>query len=229
MNGTSHPLDRPIWSALTSQHRRFALGGPLAIRYPAAVAGFAALAEPSPEAFQALRKLMAVGETVALVQVDPVAAPPEFETLLARPLDQMAGGAISAPCEPLELLPMGPADVPEMMELVTLTKPGPFAQRTLEMGDYLGVREAGRLVAMAGERMRIEGFTEISAICTHPDWRGRGLARALIIRLVAAVTARGERPFLHVLGENAAAIALYRELGFSKRQTLHYTILRRAR
>lgn len=229
MTDAAHPLDQPIWSALTSQHRRFAQGGPLAWRYPAAVAPFAVLAEPSAEAFEALRERMAVGETVAMVQVEAVNPPDAFETVLARDLDQMAGGAIAGAPAAAELLPLGVEDVPDMMELVALTRPGPFGPRTLEMGAYLGIREGGRLVAMSGERMRCDGFTEISAVCTHPEVRGRGLARILVTTLVQAVTARGEVPFLHVLEENTAAIALYRELGFSKRQTLQYTILRRSR
>jgi predicted GNAT family acetyltransferase len=116
-----------------------------------------------------------------------------------------------------EILPLGDADVPEMLALTRLTNPGPFLERTIEMGDYVGVRDGGKLVAMAGERFRVPGWTEISAVCTAPTHRGQGLATRLLRAVAAGIEARGERIFLHVVAGNTGAIRLYEALGFSIR------------
>jgi predicted GNAT family acetyltransferase len=124
--------------------------------------------------------------------------------------------------------PLGAADVSAMLELTALTKPGPFFARTYELGQYFGIRDGDRLAAMAGERMRLDGFTEISAVCVHPDHRGKGYARLLIRALIKAIADRGETPFLHVFVSNLNAIALYERLGFAGRATLQVTMLQRA-
>jgi predicted GNAT family acetyltransferase len=114
-----------------------------------------------------------------------------------------------------------------MLELVAETDPGPFLTRTIELGDYLGIRSDGALVAMAGERFRLDGWTEISAVCTKPDHRGRGLASQLVGALVASIQARSQRPFLHVLSTNTGAIRLYEEIGFRVRQAATLSVLTR--
>jgi RimJ/RimL family protein N-acetyltransferase len=222
-----HPLDNPIWSALTTRHRNLAEGQGPARRYPPEVAPFAGLRDFSAASFEALGLLSSLEDPIALVLPKEVPLPDRFTVQLARAIDQMVGGALPGAVTGPDLVPLGVADEPEMMALVALTRPGPFAPRTREMGTYLGIRCGNRLVAMAGERMCLDGFTEISAVCTHPDHRGRGYARALITALVQGVTARGEVPFLHVVGENEAAIGLYRQLGFTRRRTVHFTVLRR--
>ena len=126
-----------------------------------------------------------------------------------------------------EAIPLGAADVPEMLELVAQTEPGPFLPRTIELGDYLGIRRDGALVAMAGERFRLDGWTEISAVCTKPDHRGQGLASRLVGALIAGIKRRSERAFLHVIATNTGAIGLYEELGFRVRQTATLTVLTR--
>jgi len=224
-----HSLDRPVWSALTTRHRHFALGDGTAWRYPGAVAPFTATTDLSTASFKALERLVEPEETVAMVLVDPVTVPGPWEIVMVRSLDQMVGSLVPAPEGSADLVALGLADVPDMVELTGLTRPGPFGPRTFEMGTYLGVREAGRLVAMAGERMAADGFTEISAVCTHPGHRGRGHARALVTVLAQAIQARGETAFLHVLSENASAIALYRQLGFSRRSGMTFTVFRRPR
>jgi predicted GNAT family acetyltransferase len=115
-----------------------------------------------------------------------------------------------------------------MMALVEMAQPGPFAAGTYRLGTYLGIRVDGRLAAMAGERMRLDGYTEISAVCTHPDFRGRGYPSELIGALSNAILDRGELPFLHVFDDNLAASALYRKLGFTLRETIELTVLHRA-
>ena len=134
-------------------------------------------------------------------------------------MEQMVWSGGTPAEEPIEAVPLGAAHVEQMVELATLTKPGPFGPRNLELGRYLGCFEQGRLVAMAGERMQAGNWREVSAICTHPDWQGRGLARKLVQRIVATQLRRGERPFLHVMSSNAGAVHLYKQLGFEPHRT----------
>ncbi len=118
-------------------------------------------------------------------------------------------------------------DAPEMLVLASLTEPGPFLARTHRMGRFLGIRRNGRLAAMAGERMRFPGHTEVSGVCTHPDFRGQGLARRLSAAVTAAIQQRGDRAFLHVWATNATAIAIYRGLGFEVRAEVSVAVLER--
>jgi len=120
------------------------------------------------------------------------------------------------------------ADAPEMLALAELTKPGPFLRGTQKLGGYVGIRREGRLVAMAGERMKPEGFTEVSGVCAHPDFRGQGFAGALSSLVATRILARGEIPFLHAFANNTSALALYRKLGFENRCEVHVKALKRA-
>ena len=132
-----------------------------------------------------------------------------------------------APAETLGFLDLGDADAPEMLALATLTEPGPFVEATHRLGAFIGIRMDGHLVAMSGERMRAPGLTEVSAVCTHPDWRGRGLAGKLMRVVMDRIVARGETPFLHSYASNAGAIALYEKLGFRVRREVIATFLER--
>jgi predicted GNAT family acetyltransferase len=142
-------------------------------------------------------------------------------------LAQMVGTDANAARDP-RASTLTTSDVPEMLELVRATEPGPFLQRTIELGNYIGIRDGGALIAMAGERMRFEGWTEISAVCTASSHRGEGLATSLVSALVAAIRERSENPFLHVLKTNENAIRLYGELGFSIRRTRTVSVVLRA-
>src|SRR6266567_6198253 len=124
-----------------------------------------------------------------------------------------------------ERIVLGPDDVPAMMELTELTKPGPFSARTHELGTFFGIRLGNQLAAMAGERMKLDGYTEITAVCTHPSFRGRGYAQALLGAVSRMIMARGETPFLHVFSDNAPAIALYHRMGLRIRCRLYVTVL----
>lgn len=119
-----------------------------------------------------------------------------------------------------------PADVPEMLALTKLTEPGPFRPRTIELGGYLGIRDSGSLVAMAGERLQITGFTEVSAVCTHPEFRGRGYGNALVSAVASRIMRRGVTPILHVKADNITAVRLYERLGFKVRARLHLAVVR---
>ena len=221
-------LSRPVWSALTTGDRRFAEGGPLALRFPPDVAPFAATADDSPEAFAALRELLAEGGRVALVTLDKLKSYPGFEVLREAPIIQMIADAETAPPpEGLAPILLGPGDVPEMLRLAEQTNPGPFGPCTHELGQYIGIRVDGALAAMAGERMRLDGAVEISAVCVSPEHRGKGHAAFLVAWLVRKLRGEGAIPFLHAFTDNPA-IALYERLGFTKRKTLRLTVLARA-
>jgi GNAT superfamily N-acetyltransferase len=225
---SQNALDNPIWSALTTAHSHFALGGPHAKRYPAEVAPFIAVAEPSAGAATALADLVAAGEIVNIISVTP-----KLEagwTLLATGnIVQMAWrDDAPAPVEdPDEILPLGDADNAEMLALTALVFPGYFRRRTPEMGEYFGIRQQSRFAAMAGERMKLSGCQEISAVCTHPDFTGRGYAARLINHLVARQLRRGITPFLHVNETNTRARNLYERLGFADRASLPLWLMQR--
>jgi ribosomal protein S18 acetylase RimI-like enzyme len=214
------PLDNPVWSALTGPHSAFAIGQGAARHYPRAVAPFSAIAEPSDAAYADLAADLPKGLEARLFRPAEEPLPSGWESVSARPVVQMvAEGRVSTDDDSRTIALLGPADMVEMLDLVAATKPGPFEHRTIEMGHYVGIRRDGRLVAMAGERLRLPGYVEISAICTHPDERGQGLAGRLTRHLMSAILAEGSLPFLHVFTDNPA-MRLYEKLGFQPRTTL---------
>jgi predicted GNAT family acetyltransferase len=151
--------------------------------------------------------------------------PDEFEVQMATTAEQMVGTVTGASAGGPEMVVLGPDDVPAMMELAEVTKPGPFTSRTHELGVFLGVRVGNQLAAMAGERMKLDGYSEITAVCTHPSYRGRGYAQALLGAVSRIIVARGETPFLHVFSDNGPAIALYHRMGLNTRRRLYATVL----
>ena len=216
------PLDHPLWLSLTGAHREFALGTGRARRYQPDVSILAALApDAEPEAWADLRETCVAGEVVALFFFDAVVpVPPDggWKVVFEATCDQMVGTDTVPSAGPApELTALTSADVDEMLALVKLTQPGPFAPRTIELGRYLGVRVGRELVAMAGERAHVDGFREVSAVCTHPDHRGRGLADALVRAVVAEAAVRGETSFLHVATDNDSARRAYERIGFVRR------------
>jgi len=223
----AHPLDNVLWTALSTSQAQLALGDTLARRFRPDCAVFAGMPERSPAAFDALATLMQPDEVVALAEVDDLEPGPCFEVLEHKDLVQMIGPATGAVRDPSRFVELGPDDVPAMTALVALTAPGPWFARTAELGRFLGFKADGRLVAMVGERLRVPGHREISAVCCHPDFRGRGLPADMMRLASRAMIARGELPFLHVLAENGSAIALYDKLGFVVRQRRRLAILRR--
>jgi ribosomal protein S18 acetylase RimI-like enzyme len=222
-----HPLDYPVWYALITRQQALAEGGARARRYPPAIGPFAAMADTSAQSFAALGALMSGSEVAVLFTPDPVPPPAEFKILLAETGEQMIGTPAESSIRGVDIVTLGAADVPAMMALTELTKPGPFTLRTHELGTFLGIRIDGQLVAMAGERMKPANYTEITAVCVHPDHRGRGYAQVLLGAVASQITARGEIPFLHVFSKNDSAIALYRRQGMEIRRRLYVTVLQK--
>ncbi|SDP38362.1 GNAT family N-acetyltransferase [Afipia sp. GAS231] len=222
-----HPLDHPIWTALTTRQQALAEGGDEARRYPTAITPFADMPELSPRGFASLGAMMLGSEIAVLFTPDPVTVPAEFKMLLAEPGEQMIGTPADVPAGDVDILTLGVADVPDMMALTALTKPGPFSARTHELGTFLGIRVGGELVAMAGERMKPADYTEMTAVCVHPAHRGHGYGQILLSAISRQITARGEIPFLHVFTSNASAIALYRRQSMEIRRRFHVTVLQK--
>ncbi|GAA1377097.1 GNAT family N-acetyltransferase [Catellatospora chokoriensis] len=216
-------LDDPAGAALSGPHAGFARRHGRAACYDPAVTPFAALpAGAGAQAWDDLAALVGPGGTAAVIGDHPV--PAGWRITWQDEVVQLGDAAIAVADEPAAV-PLGVADVPEMLDLVQRTKPGPFLARTVEMGSYLGIRQDGKLVAMAGERMHPPGFTEISAVCTDPAYRGQGLATRLISAVAAGVRRRGETPFLHAASDNTAAIRLYEAMGFAVRRSLTFTVV----
>jgi ribosomal protein S18 acetylase RimI-like enzyme len=230
---TGHPLDSPTWAALDGPHRRFgeALGG--AARYRPAVAPFGALRDgpdsADPQQWADLAALIGPGAVVVLSGAEP-APPPDWTVTDRVPGLQLTGSAVvPAPDQGADpkAVQLGDDDVPEMLDLVRRTRPGPFRSETHRLGGYLGVRDdAGALIGMAGRRLHAPGWIEISAVCTDPAHRSRGLAARLVRAVVAGIRDAGETPFLHVAATNTGAIRLYRALGFTVRREVVFSGVR---
>ena len=223
-----HPLDRPVWASLTTHHAPLSEGNDLARRFVSDVNLFASSREESPAAIAALANLVKPQESIFILQVAEIVIPPGFVAVKAAKGVQMVATVTMTPeanCGDIQVLT--DADAPEMLALARLTEPGPFLARTHTMGTFLGIRIGGRLAAMAGERMRFPGYTEVSGVCTHPDFRGRGLARRLSAAVTASIQARGDQPFLHAWKTNHTAISLYERLGFRLRTEVNAAVLQR--
>jgi predicted GNAT family acetyltransferase len=218
-------LDNPIWSALTTAHAHFAEGDELARRYPPEVTPLAGLVEQSPEAYAALAKLIPVGGQAGFFR-DVLPDPPDgWATVYRTPMRQMhCTDPRPLSDEGIELL--SAADVPAMAELVRLTEPGPFGPRTIELGTFYGIRDRGRLVAMAGERIHPGRYAEVSAVCTHPDYRGRGYAAVLVAAVTRGMIARGDLAMLHVRADNPA-VRVYEHVGYTTERMPELLIVRR--
>ena len=219
-------LDNPAWHALNSHHQHLAIWGEIAVRYQPGILAGAALPEITLEGLNDLRRLVEIDETITLIDDIPADILNGWQHLWTGYIPQRVCEKLS-PAPLVEAIPLTQGDVPEMLDLVTLTQPGPFLVRTIEMGHYFGVRQDGRLVAMAGERLHLPGFCEISAVCTHPDYRGRGYAGGLTTLVAQGILARGETPILSHVPDNHTASRLYEKLGFVKRTDIPLTTIKR--
>jgi ribosomal protein S18 acetylase RimI-like enzyme len=214
---SAHVLDNPALASLSGPHAPFAERRGRVLRYPLDVSPWLALPDdPGADDWADLAALAGPGAEVPLSgYVGEV--PADWEITFDVGGVQLVDDGVAAAPDP-EAVRLGPADVPEMLDLVERTQPGPFLPRTIEMGTYLGIRREGALVAMAGERLHPPGWTEISAVCTDPSVRGQGLATRLVLAVAHGIRTRGETPFLHTSARNTTAIRLYESLGFRLRR-----------
>jgi predicted GNAT family acetyltransferase len=222
---TPHPLDRPIWHALSTRLSHLAVGSARALRFAPDIGPLAAARDDSPESLEELAALVAEHGNVVLLQVGETPLPPRTTAEMTALGVQMVAQTLK-PLEPGDHIErLTEADASEMLALATLTKPGPFEARTHQLGGFWGIRENGKLVAMAGERMKLDGYTEVSGVCTHPDVRGRGYAGLLSRTVATQIQHRGETPILHAFASNTPAVSLYESLGFVLRRHVTVTVL----
>lgn len=224
----AHPLDRPVWSTLSTRQRDLALGDDRALRFDPRYNVFGAAADGSPENLAALGELIPADGTLWVVEAQPFTPPPGVTVVKAAVCAQMVAERPRPGDADFAYEDLTEADAPQMLALATLTEPGPFFEATHRLGAFVGIKQDGRLVAMAGERMRPEGYTEVSGVCTHPDHRGQGHAGRLMQVVAGRIVGRGETPFLHSYASNTGAIRLYESLGFAIRREVTASVLGRA-
>jgi ribosomal protein S18 acetylase RimI-like enzyme len=221
------PLDNPIWSSLTTEQSSLARGTELAKRYEAEVAPFAAIGSDSARAADELASIVEHDECVYLVGLAPTLDARWSVIAESRIVQMVWQSRVSVNADESEIELLGARDNSDMISLTAAVFPGFFRPRTREMGAYYGIRKGSVLAAMAGERMRITGNQEISAVCTHPDFIGRGYAARLVTHLTDLIRARGATPFLHVGEANVRARELYLRVGFVERALLPMCYMRR--
>lgn len=223
---TEHVLDRPAVSTLTGRQGHLAIRQGGAIRMQPDFGLFAGTLDDDAQSWADLGALVQEMGTVGIVQPTTPTAPAGTQIVSSAVCLQMVAETVAPAWDvAFEMLDLGDADAAEMLALATLTKPGPFFTRTHQLGDFIGVRVDGELVAMAGQRMRPEGYTEASGVCVHPDHRGKGYAARLLREVTARILATGEKAFLHSYADNATAIGLYESLGYRGRREVMFTIL----
>ena len=227
----AHPLDNPLWSSLTTRHRHLARAAGGLLRYPADVAPFVACPAGERVSDAALAELIAPDEPVYAIGPRPSVPAgwrvDDLGTILQMVCESPRAGAVERDATPA-IVELGERERPSVVALAALVYPHYFRRRTMELGRYFGIFDGGALAAMAGERMGMPGWREISAVCTHPDFVGRGLARRLLEFLASDIATRGETPFLHVSRDNARAVRLYEQNGFVVRTAMPFASLRRA-
>lgn len=221
-----HPLDRSVWTALSTTQARLAIGNAQALRLVPEYGPFAAPAALTGAGLAAVATLIEPGGTIVMLEPVDVTPPPGTRIVDRIPCVQMTAEAIDDDDEASSgIVPLTDADAAEMLALAHLTRPGPFHSRTHELGAFVGIKVEGRLVAMAGERLQPEDWVEVSGVCTHPSYRGLGYAARLVRIVSGRILRRGRKPFLHVAAGNVSAIRVYESVGFVRRRGIVATIL----
>ncbi|WP_394214106.1 GNAT family N-acetyltransferase [Brachybacterium vulturis] len=219
-------LDNPAWSSLTGRHRHLAEGNEHVLRYPGDVSPFVGVRDwEHPEVWDALLEVFGHGATVGVSHADPL-LPEGWTPVFSIPGVQLVQTDHLAPAPAEDVVELGAADSTDMLALVERTRPGPFLPRTHELGRYVGIRRDGRLIAMAGERLHPDGWTEISAVAVDEEHRRQGLASRLVLDVAFHIQQRGERALLHASADNTRAIRGYERLGFSLRRRLSFGAVR---
>lgn len=224
----THLLDNPVWYALTSGNSNFAQGNESAKYFPKDLSPFAAVAALNSEHFQSLYETLPFNEPVAIFTNDKSIFPAPWNIIgHIDGMQMLYAGKIKSKYDQDFIIPLDERHVPEMLDLAKLTNPGPFLPRTIEFGHYEGILQDNKLVAMTGQRLHSGGFVEISAVCTHPEYTGRGYARQLMLSQVWKIQAQEEVPYLHVRADNTRAIKIYEALGFTTRSQMSIFILKK--
>jgi GNAT superfamily N-acetyltransferase len=224
-------LDNPIWNSLATGHAALAvgenIGRGLARRYPSDIGPLSAFQKQTSESYADLAAIVPQGDVAVLFLEDPPEPPTEWQLVRGGVLVQMVCPTVpDRPSIAESIVPMELADFPDMLALTALTEPGPFRERTATLGGFVGIRVDGRLAAMAGQRLSPGNFTEVSAVCTHPDFRGRGYAQALVAAVAHKIHIQGRVPFLTSFEGNLGAIRVYQQVGFILRRRFHLAVLK---
>ncbi len=221
-----HVLDNPAWSALTSGNKHLAKGNEQVKYFDKEVSPFVAFKENTPESFQLLYELIPHNNPVIFISPHKMDIPGRWKVLrCVEGIQMVCDDVIEKTYRGPELPRLTVEHVPQMLALTKLTNPGPFAEKTIDFGHYRGIFDGNRLVAMAGQRLHIFNFAEISAVCTHPDYLGRGYARQLLLYQMNRIIAASEIPFLHVRNDNERAIKVYLSLGFVTRREIFFYVM----
>lgn len=224
-----HVLDNPAWNALISNHQHLAQGNSVVKYYPKEVSPFFGLAENTDENFRILYDLLPHSGPVGFISPHQTTIPSQWQVLNSINCYQMIYKGTAKPSDTgTKLVHLTEEHIPQMLALTKLTNPGPFSSRTIDFGHYYGVFAGDQLVAMAGQRMHIHQYAEISAVCTHPDHLGKGYAKDLLNFQINRIIAAGDVPILHVRLDNHRAIEVYERVGFEKRQEICFTIMKKA-
>jgi ribosomal protein S18 acetylase RimI-like enzyme len=222
------PLDNPVWEALSSRQIHFNKGNDILKYFPATVSPFVGLQHWNKTDLEELISLLPADRSFSVMNTKEVTLPASFEIVFTTPLYQMYCPVLKPFNNPaIGFRKLYNADIPQMLELTDNTKPGPFYERTIDFGNYIGIFNNDKLVAMAGERLKVNGYTEASAICTHPDFLGKGYASYLLSKVSEQIIQEASIPFLHVRSDNSRAIEVYKKLGFQIRANVYFAIFKK--
>lgn len=226
----SHPLDNPMWEALSSRQSMFNEGDENLKMFPAEMSPFVGMHLWDEKDIAMAKEKLPKGRIFSFVFHKDIQLPLEFEIMVAIPLYQLVCttecNCTLANPDSVVVRSLTIEDIPKMLEITAMTKPGPFTQRTIEFGDYMGIFCGEQLVAMAGNRMKVPGYSEVSAICTHPDHLGKKYASFLTAQACERIRKEGFTPFLHVKADNQRAIEVYKRMGFEIRAEVYYKIFK---
>ncbi len=221
------PLDNPVWEALSSKQSHFKLGNQTLKYFPSNVSPFVSLQNWSETDLQELINHLPADRSFSFMITKDVTLPPSFDIIFTTPLYQLYCPVLMPFANPgIAFRRLGNADVAQMLALTEMTKPGPFYERTIDFGNYVGIFNNDQLVAMAGERLKVNGYTEVSAICTHPHFLGKGYASFLLSKISEHIVNEGNMPFLHVKKDNSRAIDVYKKLGFQIRTDVYFAVFK---
>jgi predicted GNAT family acetyltransferase len=223
----SHLLDNPIYHALISGNRHLSLGNDVVGYYKREVSPFAGLKNYDEPSFSRLADMLPAKSVVVTVTAEDIRVPDFWKTIQHEVILQMTRLPAQIQVVAAPIIPLGEADIPQMLALTGITNPGPFLQRTIEFGHYAGIFERDRLIAMSGRRMHPDPYLEVSAVCTHPEFTGKGYGEALTLYQASGIVSEGKNPFLHVRKQNTTAIKLYEKLSFEIRAEMHMNVIQK--